>query len=523
MRAQLLRWNVLCLFVVAALAACSSSTSGGGDDSDADATVLGDSAEEDGDATLQADSGDTGNDEGDQGADQDAQADGEEDSAETEEDLGEGQDNVELTWVTLGIDGGSSYQNLMGWEQGEEPITVIEGEVRWYQWSPNGELILYEDGDNRELKVYDVADDTTHETGFSGVATPLWSPNSGQIAFMTGIGGGGTVEVHALDWDDTESTVVDSMDSPQFAAHLRWSPNSEMLAYTILSTTTLSNLFVADIDEGTTEQINPDPTGTTRGGVTQLTWAPGSDAIAYTSRQTEVEGSDLYIATLGSSSAPLKLTDLGADGSAWMPTFNAAGDTIWFVGTVANNEQRAVFTVPADTAAPVQLSQIFEAVIELALAPGEDQVSFLGAASDQTQLYIADPDTANQTLTPVNGALGSDGYVGFPDWQPAGDKISYFGEVDRVGFIDAYVYDSDGAGTAWLSEDIGSTAFAVPGTDRADSAWSSSGGHIAFVVVDPAGGVGNVHSVNVAPHDGDPVQVFQGGSTNQLEWRPDTD
>ncbi len=320
-------------------------------------------------------------------------------------------------------------------------------------FSPDGSRIVFSSvGDEGEVS------DTTGATGLdfyvmaadgSGRrrvlegdedASPAWSPDGDQIAFVRGGGAYGAGLIFVVDPDrEGSARLLVEQDGPGNDSDPAWSPDGTQLAFVRAEPEGLSHLMVADADGSDARSVLERPEV-----LSSPSWSPDGTTLAFT-----------VVGQGGQSRGSIALLDL-EEGSVetvaergWAPVWSASGRLYgygrapgvddfsgrWRVAEFASNGAKAFGTGRAISSLGPIGSLYGDAGIDIPRCDGSDTSPLTSAADVPETLVITDPTTsANVTVLPRQQALArlNDEISGMPAGAEPAAKLVQTDAPDTV-------------------------------------------------------------------------------------------
>ncbi|MEW5958655.1 MAG: cellulase family glycosylhydrolase [Chloroflexota bacterium] len=262
---------------------------------------------------------------------------------------------------------------------------------------------------------------------------------------------------------DAGGTNLTRLPLPPTQRHLRWSPDGQKIAFTLLEAVDVFNLYVMDAD-GThiirlTDHLAEDQ---------YPAWSPDGRRIAFTSRV--LSNYHLYVINRdGANLIELKpdVADSGSGNQA--PVWSPDGQKIAFLSS--QNQGMAVYIIEANGTNPVRLTGGASLNFGAAWSPDGRRLasssSPVARPVEAQHLYVMNTDGTGQlNLTEKAGLTSAYAVM----WSPQGQQILFSsGEMGAAGI---YVIDADGANLTRLTDEALSAWYGV---------WSPDGRQIAFL------------------------------------------
>lgn len=228
------------------------------------------------------------------------------------------------------IDDNGSRQRLLHGTGGRNPV-----------WSPDGQMIAYEDASGGSSQIWVMNADGTGKTRLTTTGTnrsPAWSPLGDKIVFTSDRGGSGTDAIYVMNADGTGQTRLTAT-SIMHESEPVWSPIGNKIAFVRVLLVTGGEVFV----------INADGTGETRitnnsASDSHPTWSPDGKKLAFQSNQSGKWR--LYVRDFTSNTT--ELIGSPAAGADWQfPEWSPNGKRILFHMTASGITVPSYFDLDA--------------------------------------------------------------------------------------------------------------------------------------------------------------------------------
>jgi Tol biopolymer transport system component len=357
-------------------------------------------------------------------------------------------------------------------------------------WSPDGrQLVFFGEGlmtirpDGSDLRqVLDV------DVGTSAGVPPVWSPDGGWIAYMTGDHQIVVVRPDGTGAHGVGGYAFDPGDSAEEA--FSWSPNGRRLAYVGLTRTRAGAQW--DIYTVSVDGVRPRRVTNTPDDKVAPRWSPNGRRIAFVAKGTMVVSAD-------GSAAPRRVTR--GIFASWSPDSSKLAvvrpsrkdpEESGAPGSTGND----VWVVHADGRAPRRVSRSrgsFSGVEGRPVwTPNGRRILFLLYADIPGELMMISPASGQRRRLTHNRIQEFE-----PAWSPDGRMIAFTG-ILRGGEEEIFVMRADGTGLRRLTR--------RPGGD-AQPSWSPDGKRIVFVRSTGNDGAGKVALYVVPSAGGTPRRI----------------
>jgi TolB protein len=284
---------------------------------------------------------------------------------------------------------------------------------------PDGGKVVFDSSwnGNRERMIYmvDVDSGTFHNLTLhqhmDGV--PMLSPDSRQIAFISVQNDMGRLYVTDLAIDS-----VRRLDATNGVGRPTWSPDGRYIAYEWAGAFYVTNLERDEVSALTSRE----------GGNWYPIWSPDGSRFAFVSSRDTGIWQIYSIEFDGSNVKRLTHTDQPCTFPAWSPDGRR----------IAFEMDRAIYVMDADGSSMQQISSdTLESSWGPVWSPDGSAVLFTASASDNHDLYLANPDTGDNRRLTDHPALDED-----PHWSPDGTHIVFESDRDSI-YWGIYILDVD--------------------------------------------------------------------------------
>ncbi len=196
------------------------------------------------------------------------------------------------------------------------------------RWSQDGEWLTFHGGQAYRADIYVVRPDGT---GFQNLTndtmdlfTPSFSPDGQRILFNDMAG-----RLYTINFDGTGRALVAGTWGMH---HPQWSPVDNRIVYSNWSVTYQSDIFVYDMDSGTSVKIADHGAAGVR-AFHSPTWSPDGTMVAMTGHALDVADPtpyDIWVVSADGSDDPVNLTAAWPDISESFPSWSPDGQYIFF-------------------------------------------------------------------------------------------------------------------------------------------------------------------------------------------------
>ncbi|MEQ8676488.1 MAG: hypothetical protein RLP44_22120 [Aggregatilineales bacterium] len=303
------------------------------------------------------------------------------------------------------------------------------------QWSPDGELLLYDDYFRSDIVIQTRQGEIRNLTNNpAGDFDPRWSPDGTMIAFRSDRTD--VMELYVMDADGTNIRQVNSaFGNVLFGL---WSPDSQKIAY-FVANGGIGGFYIMDVD--TVETAEPELVATSLVGCTNYQWSPDSRFLmCYMQPADDIFRMDVE------TDATLNLTNHPA--SDTNPVWSPDGSLIAFQSD--RGRSMDIYVMDADGNNPRNLTNHPQPEGYPQWSPDGTRLLYTGGTSAQPQLYTVDivsGETIHLTeslyqQSPSATFFSNLGNGSF--WSPDGEQVIF--RVANGQGRQLYIVNVDGTG-----------------------------------------------------------------------------
>lgn len=318
--------------------------------------------------------------------------------------------------------------------------------------------IVYVSDREGDIAIYILQPDGTGQARISGEGQsnslyPAWSPDGTRVAYLA-------VEDLAQEWSaDLWSVALDGSESLNVTGaftHVSgvppvWSPDGGQIAL-VSGVSRPSNLYLVESDgSGVAKSFEVE------GSILEVDWSPTGEEIAL--RVADPDGEPALVVTSVETGEILHRLP-GALAADWSPDGHSI---VYFTG---GDEERLVSILDLDEGSPRQIADLGSAVVEtMVVSPdGARAILVLLDPYDQFASTLGVLDLASGEITRI---VEDDGWVAMPSWAPDGEEILYTRGPLRhrsdsdLPYADLWIYDFTTATARHLTAEPGFAGFGV--------------------------------------------------------------
>jgi len=346
------------------------------------------------------------------------------------------------------------------------PVVALHGSQASPAFSPDGNQVAFGEYEGEDGAIYTAligGDKPLRLTVKSGVCCPTWSPDNRQIAFMRFLKKGFSINVISALGGTEKILYTTGLGLRGMCAHLDWSPDGKLLAFSEPRTDRSYNprITLISLDD---LSVRPLTSSIAPEYDYQPAFSPDGSRVAFERGSVGGLSKDLFVIPV-SGGEPRRLTFDNSWGGS--PAWTKDGADIVFSSN--RGGPMTLWRVSATGGPPRPIA----GVSAMAYAPSLSRKGNLLAYEHDTfttgiwRISLKDKTHLSDRATRLISARGMINTR--PSFSPDGKKVVF--ESDRMGFSDIWYCDSDGSNCVQLTSLHGTA-----GTAR----WSPDGHRIAF-------------------------------------------
>ncbi len=346
------------------------------------------------------------------------------------------------------------------------PVVALHGSQASPAFSPDGNQVAFGEYEGEDGAIYTAligGDKPLRLTVKSGVCCPTWSPDNRQIAFMRLLKKGFSINVISALGGTEKILYTTGLGLRGMCAHLDWSPDGKLLAFSEPRTDRSYNprITLISLDD---LSVRPLTSSIAPEYDCQPAFSPDGSRVAFERGSLGGLSKDLFVIPV-SGGEPRRLTFDNSWGGS--PAWTQDGADIVFSSN--RGGPMTLWRVSATGGPPRPVA----GVSAMAYAPALSRKGNLLAYEHDTfttgiwRISLKDKTHLSDRATRLISARGMINTR--PSFSPDGKKVVF--ESDRMGFSDIWYCDSDGSNCVQLTSLHGTA-----GTAR----WSPDGHRIAF-------------------------------------------
>lgn len=315
-------------------------------------------------------------------------------------------------------------------------------------------------------------------------ADPAFSPDSGQVAFVSNRDG--NMEIYIMNRDGGD--VRRLTNSPAWESFPAFSPDGTQLAYNSDRDHERNNVYIQDLDGSGRERGLP--RGEWRNYTGSGFWSPDGTRIAYSSDRGERE--ELFFRDAELEKPREILADSGAD--LTMPYLTRDGKKLMYVAKMAKDKYE--IRVQDRTSRKINVVRTLREPTRLSATTDGSTIIFHEKVDNNTEVCAVDADGGSfRTLT------NSNGYDGTADISPDGSKIVFATNRRGRNVLELFVMNADGSDPRLVpnNNSIGTSISPI---------WTLDGRRIVFANDHDGGGNGNFELFMIDEAGGDAKRLF---------------
>lgn len=263
----------------------------------------------------------------------------------------------------------------------------------------DGQIAFVQDG-----MIYVINTDGTGKQSLASGASPAWSPDGAQIAYLADVDGDLEYDAYLMNADGTNQRPI-SLNHPEYNApkDLNWQANGNMIIFAAYSGTDKTEwdveIFSMDVNTAVVRQITRN-----RPDDWSPAWSPDGNQIAYVSADFDASINDyngsIYVMNTDGSGANA-FTSAGVDTG---PAFSPDGKLIAFTSARLDSNGRGagfkIFIMNADGSGErLLIDQQVASFSKLAWSPDGQWIAFtVKTKGAPTQIFLIRVDGSGMTL-----------------------------------------------------------------------------------------------------------------------------
>ena len=220
----------------------------------------------------------------------------------------------------------------------------------WPIWSPDGGQIAFISERDGNSEIYVVKPDSsglknlTDHPATDGIFTPTWSPDGKRIAFTSNRGG--IYDLYSMKADGSDIKLHAKGDLSEHILDLFWSPDGKYIAFEYMITMVGNEIFLVKVEGGGFIQLTKDVNGVAPA------WSPDGKFITFNDSPGLFESSDIYVIRPDGTGL-VNLTNSYRDDD-FLPSWSADGTKIVFTSHRDGNDE--IYIMNADGSGLIRLT-----------------------------------------------------------------------------------------------------------------------------------------------------------------------